>query len=156
MKKAICLLLAVLTLTGLAACGGQEAQTMPGDTMTLEELLDAVQKDVANLPDTMATPLTQDDFAYFAFTEMPEGTQALAADAMINATAHSAVLMRTADAETAKKLAADVEANLDPRKWICVEAEKSLVTVHNCTVLMVMSSSAIVDAMTANFDALWK
>lgn len=63
--------------------------------------------------------------------------------------------MRAQDAETAKKLAADVEANLNPAKWVCVEAEKTAVLVHNCTVLLVMSWSNVTDALTANFNALW-
>ena len=54
-----------------------------------------------------------------------------------------------------KKLAADVEANLNPAKWVCVEAEKTAVLVHNCTVLLVMSWSDVTDALTANFNALW-
>ena len=57
--------------------------------------------------------------------------------------------------EEAKKLAADVEANLNPAKWVCVEAEKTAVLVHNCTVLLVMSWSDVTDALTANFNALW-
>ena len=72
-----------------------------------------------------------------------------------DAVAHSVVLMRAQDAETAKKLAADVEANLNPAKWVCVEAEKTAVLVHNCTVLLVMSWSNVTDALTANFNALW-
>jgi len=63
--------------------------------------------------------------------------------------------MRAQDAETAKQLAADVEANLNPAKWVCVEAEKTAVLVHNCTVLLVMSWSDVTDALTANFNALW-
>ena len=49
----------------------------------------------------------------------------------------------------------DVEANLNPAKWVCVEAEKTAVLVHNCTVLLVMSWSDVTDALTANFNALW-
>ena len=74
---------------------------------------------------------------------------------LINAVPHSVVLMRAQDAETAKQLAADVEANLNPAKWVCVEAEKTAVLVHNCTVLLVMSWSDVTDALTANFNALW-
>lgn len=78
---------------------------------------------------------------------MPDGVEAIAADSLINAVPHSVVLMRAQDAETAKKLAADVEANLNPAKWVCVEAEKTAVLVHNCTVLLVMSWSNVTDAL---------
>jgi len=152
MKKLTALLLAVLLVFGLAACAGSPAESnaKPGDTMTLQDILTSITKDVADLPDTETTALTKDNFEYFAFTAMPDGV-----DALINAVPHSVVLMRAQDAETAKKLAADVEANLNPAKWVCVEAEKTAVLVHNCTVLLVMSWSNVTDALTANFNALW-
>ena len=71
----------------------------------------------------------------------------LAVDAIVNAAKDAGLNM--------KKLAADVEANLNPAKWVCVEAEKTAVLVHNCTVLLVMSWSDVTDALTANFNALW-
>ena len=71
----------------------------------------------------------------------------LAVDAIVNAAKDAGLNM--------KKLAADVEANLNPAKWVCVEAEKTAVLVHNCTVLLVMSWSNVTDALTANFNALW-
>ncbi len=157
MKKLTALLLAVLLVFGLAACAGSPAEpnAKPGDTMTLQDILTSITKDVADLPDTETTELTKDNFEYFAFTAMPDGVEAIAADALINAVPHSVVLMRAQDAEMAKKLAADVEANLNPAKWVCVEAEKTAVLVHNCTVLLVMSWSDVTDALTANFNALW-
>ena len=115
MKKLTALLLAVLLVFGLAACAGSPAEpnAKPGDTMTLQDILTSITKDVADLPDTETTALTKDNFEYFAFTAMPDGVEAIAADALINAVPHSVVLMRAQDAETAKKLAADVEANLN-------------------------------------------
>lgn len=144
MKKLTALLLAVLLVFGLAACAGSPAESnaKPGDTMTLQDILTSITKDVADLPDTETTALTKDNFEYFAFTAMPDGVEAIAADALINAVPHSVVLMRAQDAETAKKLAADVEANLT-RQVVCVEAEKTAVLVHNCTVLLVMSWSNV-------------
>ena len=157
MKKLTALLLAVLFVFGLAACAGSPAESnaKPGDTMTLQDILTSITKDVADLPDTETTVLTKDNFEYYAFTAMPDGVEAIDADALINAVPHSVVLRRAQDAETAKQLAADVEANLNPAKWVCVEAEKTAVLVHNCTVLLVMSWSDVTDALTANFNALW-
>ena len=111
MKKLTALLLAVLLVFGLAACAGSPAESnaKPGDTMTLQDILTSITKDVADLPDTETTALTKDNFEYFAFTAMPDGVEAIAADSLINAVPHSVVLMRAQDAETAKKLAADVK-----------------------------------------------
>ena len=52
-------------------------------------------------------------------------------------------------------VAADIEANMDPRKWICVEAEATMVKTSGQYVLMVMSSQEIVDAISANFDTVF-
>ena len=111
MKKLTALLLAAMLVFGLAACAGSPAEpnAKPGDTMTLQDILTSITKDVADLPDTETTALTKDNFEYFAFTAMPVG----------------------------------------------VEAEKTAVLVHNCTVLLVMSWSNVTDALTANFNALW-
>ena len=52
-------------------------------------------------------------------------------------------------------VAADIEANMYPRKWICVEAEATLVKTSGQYVLMAMSSQDIVDAISANFDTVF-
>ncbi|MBQ6842030.1 MAG: hypothetical protein IJO80_02280, partial [Firmicutes bacterium] len=61
-----------------------------------------------------------------------------------------------ADSETAAKVAADMDANKDPRKWCCVEAEKAEVIVNGSTILLVMSSTDAATAIANNFNALWK
>lgn len=155
MKKLISLLLAVSLLAMLVACSGKGETEKPADTMPLTDLLAEIQNGV-DLPETSTTELTAENFTFFAFVEPPEGTVGLSSDAIVNAVPHSVVLMRAANEEDAKQLADDVEANMDPRKWICVEADKSAVAVHGCTVLMVMSSVDATDALIANFDALWK
>lgn len=158
MKRVICAILALMMVLAMAACGSgkDSGKEGAGDTMSLQEIVDAVQKDVPDLPDVMSQELTDDIFEYFAFAKPREGVEGIASDALVNATAHSVVVLRAADEETAKSLAEEVDANKDPRKWICVEAEKSIVKVHGSTVLLVMSSEQIADAVAANFDALWE
>lgn len=91
MKKLTALLLAVLLVFGLAACAGSPAESnaKPGDTMTLQDILTSITKDVADLPDTETTALTKDNFEYYAFTAMPDGVEAIDADALINAVART-------------------------------------------------------------------
>ena len=155
MKKIICVILTLVMLLTMAACGSDNSEK-PGDTMSIQEIVDAIQKDVPDLPELINQELTDDIFVYFAFAEPREGVEGIASDAAINITPHSVVVLRAADEETAKSLAEEVDANKDPRKWICVEAEKSIVTVHGSTVLLVMSTEQIADAVAANFDALWE
>lgn len=155
MKKILCMLLTVTMMLSVVACGSKEASAKPGDTMTLQEIVDAVLKDVDNLPEVMSVELDENSFPYVAFVEKQEGMEGIASDALINATAHSVVVVRTTDAATAETVAKEMDVNKNPAKWVCVEAEKSQVVVHGSTILLVMSSAATADAIIANFDALW-
>ena len=74
--------------------------------------------------------------------------------AMINAVAHSVCLLRAEDAAAAEELAKAVEENADPRKWICVEAEKKVVEQRGDLVLLGMSGTDLADQIVANFQAL--
>lgn len=82
--------------------------------------------------------------AYEAYVSMP----------LIGSIAHQVALVRVSDGTDVAALAADMEANLDPRKWVCVEAEKTAVLTKDNMILVVMSTADVVDAATANFEAL--
>jgi PBP1b-binding outer membrane lipoprotein LpoB len=156
MKKTLTLAFALLLVFVLAACGAFAPTEAAGDAMTLEEIFATIQKDVPDLPETATTALDESNYQYYLFTETPiEGAQALACDAIINAVAHSAVLVRVADGDDAQAIAETIRENANPNKWICVGAETVEVTVHNKTILLVMSTQETAEAMTANFDALW-
>ena len=77
------------------------------------------------------------------------------ASAMIGSIAHSVVLLKLPEGADVAAVAADIEANMDPRKWICVEAEATMVKTSGQYVLMAMSSQATVDAISANFDTVF-
>jgi len=47
-----------------------------------------------------------------------------------------------------------VEANADPRKWVCVEAEKKIVRQSGDVVILIMTSADLADRLDANFQAL--
>ncbi len=161
MKKIISVLLAMAMLFAFAACssdveeGKTDATPAAGDTMNLTDIANKILTDVGELPMYEVRELTAEEFDWIAFTKYVEGAEAVTADALINSVAHSVVIVRAPDAATAETMAKEMDANKDPRKWICVEAEKATVTVHNTTILLVMSSAAFTDAINANFDALW-
>jgi len=94
-------------------------------------------------------------FPAFTFIDYIEGAEAVISEGMISAIAHSVVLVRVPEGTDAADVAAQIEANADPRKWICVEAEKTVVSQHGSLVLLVMSSEATATAIAANFDALY-
>ncbi|NLT64015.1 MAG: hypothetical protein GXY01_06045 [Clostridiales bacterium] len=156
MKKIVILLSCALLVISLAACGsGKNTEAKPGDTMSLEEIFDSILKDVDGMPEVSETEVTDENYHYYLFIEPVEGAEALAADSIINAVPHSAVLLRLPEEADASKVAEDIEKNANPRKWICVGAEKTIVKAHGSTILLVMSFTDTADKIASNFDALW-
>lgn len=123
-----------------------------------QEVLDTLQKLVAGAADDIMcdnTIITADQYPYYLFIDYIDGSIAASASAMIGSIAHSVVLLKLPEDADVAAVAADIEANMDPRKWICVEAEATMVKTSGQYVLMVMSSQEIVDAISANFDTVF-
>ena len=156
MKKLIPFLCAAIIIT-LAACGSKgETALKPGDSMSLEGIFESILRDVDNLPEVSYVEVTPENIHYYLFTEQIEGSEALACDSLINAVPHSAVLLRVPEGTDTAAVAQDIEKNADPRKWICVGADKTIVKVHGNTILLVMSFTETADEIAANFDKLWE
>ena len=123
-----------------------------------QEVLDTLQKLVAGAADDIMcdnTIITADQYPYYLFIDYIDGSIAASASAMIGSIAHSVVLLKLPEDADVAAVAADIEANMDPRKWICVEAEATMVKTSGQYVHMVMSSQATVDAISANFDTVF-
>lgn len=123
-----------------------------------QEVLDTLQKLVAGAADEIMCDniiLPAEQYPYYLFIDYIEGSIAASASAMIGSIAHSVVLLKLPEDADVAAVAADIEANMDPRKWICVEAEATMVKTSGQYVLMAMSSQEIVDAISANFDTVF-
>ena len=55
--------------------------------------------------------------------------------------------------QEAEQLAANIEANADPRKWICVEAESKIVDFSGDTVILIMTSADLAEQLHSGFTA---
>lgn len=126
----------------------------PAETeKSLTDLMTSILSGVET-PDYAITELAAEQYPLYLFIDQPEGAQAVTADSLIGSIAHSVVLMRLPDGADVSGIAKQVKDNADPRKWICVEAEKVIVKTKGNLVLLVMSTTDIADAIAANFDAL--
>ena len=123
-------------------------------TSPLTDIMASILANVADLPMVGEVELTSENFDFYSFTDYVDGYEGLASDAMINAIAHSVVLVRVPDGTDVEAVRADIEANATPAKWVCVTAEKTTVSANGNLILLVMSSAATADAITANFLAL--
>lgn len=126
----------------------------PAETeKSLTDLMTSILSGVET-PGYAITELAAEQYPLYLFIDQPEGAQAVTADSLIGSIAHSVVLMRLPDGADVSRIAKQVKDNADPRKWICVEAEKVIVKTKGNLVLLVMSTTDIADAIAANFDAL--
>jgi len=115
--------------------------------------MEAVLKDVET-PQVGNIEITDENFKAYFFVDEPAGAKAIVSEAMIGSIAHSVGLVRVAEENDAAALAKEIEKNLNPRKWICVEAEKSVVLQKGDLVLYVMSFEDTAKQIAANFEKL--
>ncbi len=140
--------------TGNSGSSKPSEPEKPAETeKSLTDLMTSILSGVET-PGYAITELAAEQYPLYLFIDQPEGAQAVTADSLIGSIAHSVVLMRLPDGADVSGIAKQVKDNADPRKWICVEAEKVIVKTKGNLVLLVMSTTDIADAIAANFDAL--
>ena len=149
------ILVLVLSLGVFASCGKDEAGDAAADNvfdaMPLADVLAAVMNGVNVEFMTMAEPLNAENFEYFAYTPYAEGWEGIIGDAMIGSIAHSVVIIKAPEGTDVAATAETIKTNADPRKWVCVEAEKVIVETRGNVILLVMSFTDTADAIAANF-----
>ena len=138
---------------------GQDPSQQPAeDTETTESdlasVLETVTANVADLPKSWSQMLDSSNFEFSTFIPYKEGYQAINGDAMVGSIAHSVVIVQVPDGEDAAQVAADMEENANPSKWICVTAESVQSASNGNYAILVMSTQAIADAIIANFNAM--
>ena len=150
------ILVLVMSLGVFASCGKDEAGDTAAadnvfDAMPLTDVLAAVMNGVNVEFMTMAEPLNAENFEYFAYTPYAEGWEAITGDAMIGSIAHSVVIIKAPEGADVAATAETIKNSADPRKWMCVEAEKVIVETRGNVILLVMSFTDIADSIAANF-----
>lgn len=123
----------------------------PVDTRNLETIMQEIMVGVSELPQLMTMELDASNFSEFAFADMIEGAEGFVSEPMMGSVAHSVVLVRLPQGTDVQAYANQMKSQADPRKWICVEAEKVQVTTKGNLVLLVMSREDVVETLTNNF-----
>lgn len=155
MKKLICAVLALSLMLAITACGGgkPEETTAPAANIegTMEELLNKVieQRPVEFAGGVYPIDLTDTSeeglWAVKSFTGLEDGsqlTEAAAYEPMMGSIPFSMVMVRTKGGEDAKAVAEAMKAGVDPRKWICVEADDVKVAGIGDVVMLIMVSTS--------------
>ena len=108
---------------------------------------------LAGRVDTAEGEIEDERFAWFFNMDPIEGAEAYSSEALISAVPHSIALLRVPEGTDVETVAKQIEENANPRKWVCVEAEKTIVKTRGNVVLLVMSDAATADQVAANFEA---
>ena len=121
------------------------------DTRSLKQIMSGLISGIADMPKLMELELDSENFSAFAFADYVDGAEGLVSEPIIGSIAHSVVLVRLPEGADVNAFASQMKSKVDPRKWICVEAEKVTVTKKGNLVLLVMSSTDVANTITSRF-----
>lgn len=155
MKRRFLFAAALLSLL-LAFLGGCAIVNTAGGVrdLTLEEIADKLCDNV-DVPPYEVIPLDQTTFEYYSFVPYDDSLSAVAADALVNITPHSMVVIR-AEKGNGTDIANTAIQNADPNKWLCVGSETVHVAYTDHYVLLVMSDKATTEGIVENFKGMAK
>lgn len=120
----------------------------------LGEIIAKITSDIGEMPMTENIPLNEEGFKSFTFVDYIEGSVGVANEPMMSSIAHSVVLVKLPKGRDSAAFANEMKINANPRKWLCVEAEKVSVAAKGQLALLVMSSEVVTDKIVDNFKNL--
>ena len=153
MKKIIAMMLAVVMVLSLAACGGEKAPettAAPKLEGTMEELVNKVVeiRPVEFMGGLMPVDLadTSEDGLWMVknctgLDSAENLTDVAVYEPMMGSIPFSLVMVRVAEGTDAKTVAEAMKAGIDQRKWICVEADDLQVAGYGDVVMLIMVGS---------------
>lgn len=156
MKKILALFLAAMMAFGFAACNkpADDNNGGSGVSMSLNEIIDAVyKKNPIDLSlETDSVDISNADMlnAFTGLDSADKIKEAVVSEPMMGSQAYSFVLVRVKDAADAEEVANAMINGIDPRKWICVEADDVRVMVKGDVVALYMIDSEFGDEMSGD------
>lgn len=168
MKKLIALVLSLILVLSLAACGGNRATPTEAPTQapteapteapaaytgTLTELVTAIYEKQPlefSVADPMAIDLADSyQLSYFmGLTDGSKVSEAVYSEPFIGSQPYSMVAVRVKDAADASAVAEEMRGGIDTRKWVCVEADDLHVGAYGDVVLLVMVGSELAPGLS--------
>lgn len=113
----------------------------------LGKLVDGVTGEMAVMTDAVPADMQE----YYAIPDV-DGLYAVVNAPLMSSIAYEVVLMEVPEGTDAETVADQMRENLNPRKWICVEAEETWVKTSGQYVLSVMAAKDMADQIADNFD----
>lgn len=158
MKKFLMMVLCAVMVLSLVACGGKGGNGGNGDTMALTDMVEQLYKGIKSdeMPGVMTQEVPAEAFEGVFFIPAVDGAEAVMSEPMMSSIAWSVCLMRVPEGTDVAATCAAIKTNMNPAKWLCVEAEKYSVVSNGNTILLVMTSADAHDKIVDNFNGLWK
>lgn len=159
MKKRIAMLLALVLVMGLVACGNNEAggkDTTAAKTEnltgTMEEVIESIKGEHAamELP-LMTLPLDLTDVDGLTYNTGLESADKVAEAAVCEpmmGQPFSLVLVRVKDAADAESVAKEMLEKIDTRKWVCMEADTKTAAYYGDVAMFFMVNSEFASQVT--------
>ena len=155
MKKISGILFAFATLLLVVSLTGCGANKNVSGTLT-----QIMNKLYVNIPEEerpmMLTNIevTKENVEMYLGTSDIEFEEALASESATGSIPHSVVLIRVKDNANVEAIKEKIESSVNPRKWICVEAEEVEVESKGNLILLIMSSEANAEKIENSFNNL--
>lgn len=124
---------------------------------TLEEIMTKVYADIPEEERPMMlmnVELTKENVEMYLGTSDIEFKEGLASESATGSIPHSVVLIRVDDKANIDAIKEKIENSVNPRKWICVEAEDVEVENKGNLIILIMSSEANTEKIENSFKKL--
>ena len=151
MKKILLVFVAMFLTLTLTGCGEKNVKG------SLEEIMDKVY---ASIPEDqrpmmlMNVEVNEENVEMYLGTSDIEYEEALASESATGSIAHSVVLVRVKDNANVELIKEKIENSVNPRKWICVEADEVEVESKGNLIILIMSSETNAEKIELEFDKL--
>lgn len=151
------------TLLVFTGCGaekakeeGKEEEKVQNVEGTLEEIMTKVYADIPEEERPMMlmnTVVNEENVEYFLGTTDIEYKEALASEPGVGSIPHSVVLVRVNEGADVEAIKTKIKESVNPRKWICVEAENVIVKSKGDLIILIMTTDGA-DKLETAFDNL--
>lgn len=132
-----------------------EIEYMPEEK--LAELSGLMEQLVAGINDELmvgTVEITADMYEYYALPAL-EGLYAVVSMPMIGSIAHEVVLVEVPEGTDAEAFATQMENQLNPMKWVCVQPENTWVKAFGNYVVSVMSTADMANGVLENCNTVF-
>ena len=138
MKKIVLSLLIFMAVILLTGCSSKNVEG------SLEDIMTKVYENVPEDERPMMLSnieITDENIESYLGTKI-EYKEVIASESMTGSIAHSVVLVRVKDNANVDKIMKEIKENVDPRKWICVEAENVIVKNKGDLIILIMANES--------------